>query len=213
MKQTHRPRLLCLALLLLSSCYAKHTPETEGPLPPQKQAELNACLAEHNLMPEERDYQGLFTPTPPPGDLGNFAELSPGLYRGARPTARGLCQLKALGVQTIISLENLDHIVTWEKANAHKLGLEFVNLPMSVFSTPSPEQVAVFLKQTATAADKPVYFHCMQGSDRTGSLALVYRMQVQGWSFDKAYAEMQRHGFHEYLLGLQGFIRAQGPKP
>jgi len=205
----HPPLVFSLALLLLSGCYAKHTPETESPLPAQKQAEIKACQAEFNLIPEERNYQGLFTPTPPAGDLGNFAQLSPGLYRGARPTAKGLCQLKALGIKTVISLENLEQIVDWEKANAKKLGLEFVNLPMSVFSTPSPEQVAAFLKQTETASQKPVYFHCMQGSDRTGSLALVYRMRVMGWTFEKAYAEMQQHGFHEYLLGLQGFIRAQ----
>jgi len=215
MKRTLKHPLLpfSLVLLLFSGCYAKHTPETETPLPQSQHAALTACLAEHNLIPEERHYQGLFTPTPPVGDLGNFAQLSPGLYRGARPTAKGLCQLKAMGIKTIISLENLDQIVEWEKANAEKLGLEFVNLPMSIFATPSPEQVAAFLKQSETAHHNPVYFHCMQGSDRTGALALVYRMRVMGWSFERAYAEMQHHGFHEYLLGLQGFIRAQTPRP
>lgn len=198
-------------VLSLSSCYAtqhQYLPQDATGLPKR----VDACLARHALLPEQSQYQGIFTPAPPPGDLANFASVASGLYRGARPTARGLCLLKELGIKTVISLENLEAVVDWEKKNSETLGLQFINLPMSVFSPPTPDQVSTFLAQVQDPARKPVYFHCMQGSDRTGTMGLVYRISVDHWDFERAYREMQQHGFHEYLLGLQAFIRAYGQR-
>lgn len=202
-------------LLSLVSCYAVQQDHFEAVLKSdlkQNQATLlkrvDACQAQYDLIPGQTQYQGIFTPTPPPGDLGNFAVVSQGIYRGARPTARGQCMLKGLGVKTVISLENLEDVVAWEKRNSETLGLQFINMPMSVFIPPTPEQVKTFMALVRDPARQPVYFHCMQGSDRTGTMALIYRITVDGWDFDRAYAEMQQHGFHEYLLGLQSFIRS-----
>lgn len=205
----------CLTLLGLASCYAVQHESLESVLMSdlkQDQTALlkrvEACQAQYALIQGQTQYQGIFTPTPPPGDLGNFAVVSQGLYRGARPTARGQCLLKALGVKTVISLENLDDVVAWEKQNSEALGLQFISLPMSVFTPPTPEQVKTFMSLVRDPARQPVYFHCMQGSDRTGTMALIYRVTVDGWDFDRAYQEMQQHGFHEYLLSLQSFIRS-----
>ena len=45
-----------------------------------------------------------------------------------------------------------------------------------------------------SAAEKPVFVHCLHGEDRTGLVIGAYRMLVERWSFDRAYAEMIAHG-------------------
>ena len=62
-------------------------------------------------------------------------------------------------------------------------------------------------KRIADPAARPLYFHCMQGRDRTGTAAFTYRVRHDGWNFDQAYTEMKGFHFHTYLLGLQAFIR------
>ena len=144
--------------------------------------------------------------SPPPGDLANFGEVAPGIFRGARPTEKGIQMLKDKGVKLIIQLENFKGVVQKEKEWAEKAGIQFVNIPMSVITPPSSAKVQQFLKLVQDPANKPVYFHCMQGRDRTGSMAFVYRISVDGWNYEKSYEEMKRYGFHRYLLGLKFFV-------
>ncbi len=47
---------------------------------------------------------------------------------------------------------------------------------------------------------QPVYVHCDHGVDRTGMVLAAYRIQVDGWTFERAYEEMRSHGFHEEWL-------------
>jgi len=145
---------------------------------------------------------------PPEGDLENFGEVAPGhVFRGARPSEKGVTMLRDKGVKLIISLENRKGVVATEKAWADKAGIRFVSMPMGIVKPPSVETVDGFLKLVTDPANQPVYFHCMQGRDRTGTMALAYRVSVDHWKFDPAYAEMKKYGFHRYLLGLNAFVR------
>jgi uncharacterized membrane protein YkoI len=45
------------------------------------------------------------------------------------------------------------------------------------------------------SAKEPVYVHCSAGKHRAGTIAALYRMRVQGWSKDQAWAEQQSYGF------------------
>jgi protein tyrosine/serine phosphatase len=47
----------------------------------------------------------------------------------------------------------------------------------------------------AAQARGPVLIHCKHGSDRTGLMAAMYRVVVQGWSKDDALSEMTQGGF------------------
>lgn len=59
------------------------------------------------------------------------------------------------------------------------------------------------------ASEQPALF--LRGLRRL-TLALGYRIDVQGRDFERASAGRQ-HRFHEYLLGLQAFIRGDKPSP
>lgn len=147
-----------------------------------------------------------FWPTPPEGDLANFGTVAPGLYRGARPTEKGIAELKAKGVQVIVNLENDKKVVEQEAAWAKAAGIELVSIPLSIITPPKRAKIDQFLAIADGAPAKPVYFHCMQGRDRTGTAAFTYRISRQHWSYDRAYAEMVSYKFHTYLLGLRWFL-------
>jgi len=53
--------------------------------------------------------------------------------------------------------------------------------------------------------------HCTHGQDRTGYIVGRFRVLSQGWTKDRAYAEMRAHGFHPELLGLYEAWRAFHP--
>lgn len=146
-------------------------------------------------------------PRPPKDDLGNFGQVTPSLFRGARPTEAGIKKLAEMGVKTIVALENDKKVVAQEKAWAEKYGLRFHSIPMSIITPPNEAKVNQFLAIAQDPAQLPIYFHCMQGRDRTGTMALAYRVKIQNWDFQQAYSEMKAYGFHTYLLGLRFFVQ------
>ncbi|RYF62906.1 MAG: protein-tyrosine-phosphatase, partial [Comamonadaceae bacterium] len=54
----------------------------------------------------------------------------------------------------------------------------------------------------------PVLIHCWHGADRTGVVAAVYRMALQGWDKDAARHEMFRGGFgyHTLWRNIPGYL-------
>lgn len=148
--------------------------------------------------------EGLFVA--PTGDLENFQEVVAGIYRGARPTEAGVAKLKAMGIKTIINLENFPRRIRQGRRWAQTHGISYYSLRLNVFTPPTRKQLEAFLRLVTNPVHHPVYFHCMQGRDRTGLMAYVYRIRACGWSHNEAYDEMKRHGFHTYLLGLKSFV-------
>lgn len=146
-------------------------------------------------------------PNPPAGDLANFGQVEDTLFRGARPTDKGLERLQAMGVKTIVNFENDQAAVAHEQAWCQAHGLRFESIALSVITPPKQEKVDQWLKLAEDASLRPLYFHCMQGRDRTGTAGLTYRIHHDRWAFDAAYAEMRQYHFHTYLLGLQYYIR------
>ena len=151
--------------------------------------------------------QGLW-PQPPKEDLGNLGHVEDTLWRGARPTDKGLAQLQGeMGIRTIVSFENDKKVVEHEKAWAEAHGVKFYSIAMSVITPPKQAKVDEWLKIAEDPANRPLYFHCMQGRDRTGVAGLTYRIHHDHQPFATAYTEMKQFKFHTYLLGLQWYIR------
>lgn len=160
-----------------------------------------------NAPPEPgMDEKGIW-PKPPAEDLGNFGKVTDTLFRGARPTDKGLEQLQAMGVKTIVNFENDKQAVAHEAAWCTAHGIAFHSIALSVITPPRQAKVDEWLKYAQDPSLQPLYFHCMQGRDRTGTAALTYRLRHDHWKFDQAYAEMKSYHFHTYLLGLQYYIR------
>lgn len=138
--------------------------------------------------------------------IANFAEIEPGLARGAEPTDEGLKELKARGFRTVIGLRSDPD----EREKLARLGIEYIELPMhaGVFgaAVPTPEQIESFLDIASDSAKRPVFFHCKRGKDRTGAMAAIYRVERCGWRMTEAVEEMRAFGFHTYYRKLRRFV-------
>lgn len=82
-------------------------------------------------------------------------------------------------------------------------------IPCSNFFPPSEAQVKRFLSivDHERSKQKTVLFHCFSGVDRTGFMAAVWRMQRQGYSFERAYSEWVAAGRHWWFFWWKPFLK------
>jgi protein tyrosine/serine phosphatase len=139
-------------------------------------------------------------------DLPRFAVLTDGLYRGGQPTEKGFQLLKEKGVKTVINLRAEDdseaHIV-------ERLGMRYFRIPVDrvrPWSQMPPGAIAKYFELINNPQNYPIFFHCRRGADRAGAFAALYRMAIQDWSADKAYAEARNIGMRWYYVGLRSQI-------
>ena len=142
----------------------------------------------------------------------NLALLAPGIYRGAEPTAEGLRTLKEMGVRTVIGFRSYHSTA---KA-VEEAGMTSVELPIGAgllgSEPPTEEQMETFFRTVLDPAKRPVYFHCAYGKDRTGTMAALYRIEVDGWTSAEAIEEMQSFGYHDIYVDLIEFVRNYKPR-
>ena len=126
--------------------------------------------------------------------IKNFGKMDDRFYRGAQPKAEDFKDLKALGVKTVIDLQ--DSPTSYEKGAVEALGMRYVNIPMSDSSYPKQESIDTFLKLVNDPATGTMYVHCAGGRHRTGVMGAVYRFNVNHWNLDQAYTEMKDYDFY-----------------
>jgi protein tyrosine/serine phosphatase len=126
--------------------------------------------------------------------IDNFGQVSPSYFRGAQPQGRDYADLAALGVKTVLDLTSDDGQAD-EKAMVERAGMSYVRIPMTTHESPSTAKLAQFLSTVDDAARQPVYVHCVGGRHRTGVMTAIYRMTAEGWSADRAFAEMKQYKF------------------
>ena len=125
--------------------------------------------------------------------INNFGRISQSYYRGAQPHGRDYRDLAAIGVKSVIDLtQDGDRR---EPAEVQRAGMRFYRIPMTTHETPSAAKVSQFLQLVSDPANQPVYVHCQGGRHRTGVLTAVYRMTREGWSPDRAFAEMKQYKY------------------
>lgn len=154
-------------------------------------------------VPDQGDVYSADVTTPP------IELVSAGIYRGPRPTQATLSQLKALGVKTILDLEDSDDAIRTEKGWTAKLGLTFVSEPMSGFWTPNDKEVNQIEAIMADHSRYPIFVHCQHGQDRTGLIVGLYRVFTQKWTPASAYKEMLAKGFHKALFLLNHYYETK----
>jgi protein tyrosine/serine phosphatase len=142
---------------------------------------------------------------PPHAGLPNFHTVADGIYRGGAPTPEGFKSLRAMKIKTDIDLR-IEAAHKQEKLAAEALGFKYLSLPMGK-EAPTPQQVQTLLDTLADPEARPVYVHCQHGADRTGCMIGIYRVKVQGWSFEKAWAEMLADGFKPKLTELKEAVK------
>jgi protein tyrosine/serine phosphatase len=139
-------------------------------------------------------------------ELPNLHKVSDTLYRGAQPLTGFSSKLGELGVKTIINLRGEDEISRDEQKEAETAGLRYVSISMPGLSAPSDEQVSRVMAIIDKPENQPVFIHCKRGSDRTGTIAAVYRISHDGWDADRAIAEAKHHGMSWAEFGMKGYI-------
>ncbi len=141
-------------------------------------------------------------------DIPNFYQVDERLYRGGQPKPEGFKKLQALGIKTVISLRGEDEKTYNEKETLKTLGINFYNLPMSVYTRPRDEHILSFLESVLNKNNQPVFLHCESGRDRTGAIVAVYRVVVSGLTIKQAYKEAKILGFWPYRgeAELKNFI-------
>lgn len=136
----------------------------------------------------------------------NLFQMSPTLYRSALPNDGVLPLLDKLKVRTVITfLPQSD--APWLSAP----GINQVQIPYRTNHV-DDSLVLSALRAIETGQSKgPVLMHCKHGSDRTGLIAAMYRVVVQGWSKEDALEEMTEGGFgdsHHFKDGIRYMMHA-----
>jgi tyrosine-protein phosphatase SIW14 len=128
--------------------------------------------------------------------VANFAAVTPELYRGGQPSARGFQELKNLGVAIDVNLRAGREQGEKEKQTVEALGIRYVGVPWSSFHGPRDAQVAAFLELLSENPDKRIFVHCREGRDRTGVMIAAFRIADQHWPAPAAVQEMEAFHFH-----------------
>ena len=120
----------------------------------------------------------------------NLYQMSPTLYRSALPDQGAVPLLKRLKVATVINfLPESDS--RWLSTP----GIAQVQLPYRTNHVDDADVLKALRTIQTAEAKGPVLMHCKHGSDRTGLMAAMYRVVVQGWSKEDALNEMTQGGF------------------
>ena len=130
----------------------------------------------------------------------NLHKVSSTIYRRAQPDAKGMLNLKAMGIETIINLRSFHS----DREEIGDSGLAYEHIYMKTWH-PEEEDVVRFFQIVTNPKRTPVLVHCQHGADRTGTLVALYRVAIQGWSKEEAIQEMTRgefgfHGIWENLI-------------
>jgi protein tyrosine/serine phosphatase len=125
--------------------------------------------------------------------IDNFGRISDTYYRGSQPDGRDYTDLAALGVKTVIDLQ--EDGLPVERQLVESAGMRFFRIPMNTRRAPTSDDLSQFLQLVNDPANQPVYVHCAGGRHRTGVMTAVYRMTHDGWDSDKAFKEMKQYNF------------------
>lgn len=144
-------------------------------------------------------------------DLPNFHQVYPYLYRSGEPTQTGFQKLPSYGIKTVIDLRAANEKTRQETEWAKKLGIKYVNLPMSS-EPPTKQQVQTMFDEVSAAKgdtkkNGAVLVHCAHGSDRTGCMIGIWRVTVDGWTYPEAYKEMRHYWFTPKFTKLSGTVQ------
>lgn len=111
--------------------------------------------------------------------IARFSQVDETLYRGSRPEPNQMNELKELGISTIIdfSTERFRQAGYTEAEKAELLGINHIKIPFVDY--PSDEDVNKFFDVIKCAKNnhEKVYIHCLEGRDRTGLFAELYKIK------------------------------------
>lgn len=161
-----------------------------------------------------------------PPSVERFSAVTEKFFRGGRPkTEAEVAELARFGIKIVINIQGGDYqgnqivgyiVPYWEDGETpaeidaertlfERYGIEYHNFPINSLKPLDFSQsrnIERLLNILRDPQHPPVYLHCAHGVDRTGMIVGLYRMSVQGWSAEDAYAEYEAngHGFFRKIF-------------
>ena len=114
--------------------------------------------------------------------LPNAPKLSPlndWLYRGAQPQEWDFTQIKTKGIKTVVNFRDEPGWIDWERQKVENLGMKYVSLPWNITQSVKPELLDEFFKILDDPKNRPVFFHCKYGRDRSGVMSVLALMRYE----------------------------------
>jgi protein tyrosine/serine phosphatase len=149
-------------------------------------------------------------------EIPAFARVTDKIYRGGPPKADGYETLKKINVKAILSLSQNVKQVQKEELWAAANGIKFYNIPIDLYTKPADEQALRFLEIVLDRSNQPVFVHCEDGRDRTGTMIALYRVVAEAWTIKDAYHEARVIGYWPYHgdeAPLKMFVHQLKDKP
>ena len=121
---------------------------------------------------------------------------------------------KSLGVKYIVDLEILPFMTGLEQRNAKPYGITVIRGLMNA-SPIAPSEKHVDSILATLRRDRPVYFHCKYGRDRTNVIAALYKMYFLGMTEPEAMRYVHDQGYKDGWVraGLRRYIRKHPTRP
>ena len=161
-----------------------------------------------------------------PVGIANFDQVTPGLYRGGRPSQAGLADLSRMGVKTVINLQGgdlrspfwgpIDRIaekgelpqnIIEEGIETEALHMNYINYPLDSLDKITDEEgqwINQIMIDIGNPDLQPIFVHCQHGKDRTGLIVALERVQYEHWTPAEAHAEwvmMGHSGLSQIITG------------
>jgi protein tyrosine phosphatase (PTP) superfamily phosphohydrolase (DUF442 family) len=129
----------------------------------------------------------------------NACQILPGIVTGGQPSAGDLQQFGAAGGGILLDLRDpMEPRPIDEPALASRLGLEYVNVPVSG-STLNDDTLERVLAVLRGAGDRTVFVHCGSGN-RVGGALLPFLMLDHGLAEEDAVGQAMRVGLRSAEL-------------
>ena len=124
------------------------------------------------------------------GTRSGAVKVDARVWRSPQPSREEFASLKQQGVGEVLNLRQ------WNTDAGDAGGMILHRVPMNAGDIRDEPMIEALL--VLTESRSPVVVHCWHGADRTGAVVALYRMVVQGWTRERAIAELMdpRFGHH-----------------
>lgn len=161
---------------------------------------ISGCISHSSLPSDQRPAAWADDVAHSRTDL-NLHQISPLLYRSAQPELADIATLQALGIDTIIDLRTSDKSNTL----AHNSKLQVIDIPINTWEINKHDVLQTMQAiKSAQAQGRISLIHCYHGSDRTGTMAAMYRILFENWTIAQAKEEMKYggYGYHPIWINI-----------